>query len=42
MLKIGKGRLETSFYLSRLAHSYIKGKIIFDLLTGHNGREQQI
>jgi hypothetical protein len=42
MLKIGKGQLETSFYLGRLANSHIKTRIIFDLLTGDNSREQQI
>ena len=41
MLKIGKGQLETSFYLGHL-DNHIKTEIIFDLLTGDNGREQQI
>ncbi len=32
MLKIGKGQLETSFYLGRLPNNHIKAEIIFDLL----------
>ncbi len=42
MLKIGKGQLETSFYLGHLPNNHIKTEIIFDLLTGDNSREQQI
>jgi hypothetical protein len=42
MLKIGKGQLETTFYLGRLGNNHIKTEIIFDLLTADNTREQQI
>jgi hypothetical protein len=42
LLKIDKGQLETSFYLGYLPNNHIKTEIIFDLLTGDNGREQQI